>query len=58
MIVSTKDPWLWSAYEPLKARLAELETTHASRLASQRELQEEVIDIVGRYDHYVSHRTR
>lgn len=41
-------------YEPLQERLKALKTSHASRLSAQRTLQEEVIDLVSRYDHYVS----
>jgi hypothetical protein len=42
-------------YEPLKERLNALRTTHASRLSAERKLQEEVIDVVSQYDHYVGH---
>jgi hypothetical protein len=42
-------------YEPLQERLNALRITHASRLSAQRKLQEDVIDVVSRYDHYVRH---
>lgn len=47
---------MWSsiAYEPLQERLQALRRTHSGRMASQRRIQERVIDTLGRYDDYVS----
>jgi hypothetical protein len=41
------------AHEHLRSRLLRLQTTHSARLASSRQLQERVIDVLGRYDDYV-----
>ncbi|KAJ9102388.1 hypothetical protein QFC21_002788 [Naganishia friedmannii] len=43
-----------ASHENLLSRLRQLQVTHSARLASSRQIQERVIDVLGRYDDYVT----